>query len=79
MLETQIGPLTLLEWGLALIGIMVLFSIINLITGKKKTAGADNLSAASCLGCGWEGPVSKYHRTCPRCGNNITRMKQGER
>jgi rRNA maturation endonuclease Nob1 len=25
-----------------------------------------------CAGCGWLGTVSKFHRTCPKCGNQIT-------
>ena len=32
-----------------------------------------------CLGCGWTGEVSLYHRTCPKCGNNITKQRSTER
>ncbi|MCP4867729.1 MAG: hypothetical protein GY898_03310 [Proteobacteria bacterium] len=78
MLETQVGPLTVQEWGLALIGISSLFTIGRFMFGGKKTAGSDNLAPASCLGCGWQGNVSKYHRTCPKCGNNITRLQRGD-
>jgi len=76
MLETQVGPLTVQEWGLVLLGIVVFFSVLNFITARmKKTAGADKLAEASCLVCGWSGRVSRYHRTCPKCGNSITRLR----
>lgn len=78
MLETQVGPLTVQEWALALIAMSVVFTIFRFMFGKKKTAGADNLAAASCLGCGWKGMVSKYHRTCPKCGNNVTRLNKND-
>ncbi len=78
MLETQIGPLTFQEWGLLVVGLVVVFGVINWLKGRGGGAGEQNLTWASCMGCQWQGRVSKYHRTCPKCGNNITRIQKNE-
>jgi hypothetical protein len=78
-LSTQVGPLTAGQWlGIVVAG-FVLSSFMNMMRRKtaSNAAGA-KLSAASCLGCGWQGKVSQYHRTCPRCGNSITRLNRRE-
>ncbi len=76
--ETQVGPLTLGQWGLVVIGVIILSSVLRWAARKGKAAGQDKLTSASCLVCNWKGSVSKYHRTCPKCGNNITRMTRKE-
>ena len=78
-LAQHVGPLTVGQW----IGVVVAVSLIKPLLGFLKSlrgsSGGDNLSEANCLVCGWSGRVSKYHRTCPKCGNEITRLNRGER
>jgi ribosomal protein L32 len=74
-LDKVVGPLSVLQWAGVLLGIVALTSIAGWMRRAKGTAAADaKLTDASCLGCGWKGRVSRYHRTCPKCGNNITRL-----
>lgn len=76
-LSTPVGPLTVQQWGLVVFAIVVAFSLVNWLTGSKRH-DSRALTRGRCLGCGWEGSVSKYHRTCPKCGNKITRLSKGE-
>jgi ribosomal protein L32 len=79
-LNQTLGPLTMLQWFLALGGLMVVFSIFNALSRRAKEAkGDDDTVRAKCLVCGWNGKVSRFHRTCPKCGNSITRMSKNER
>ncbi len=78
-LSTQVGPLSVGQW----IGAVVAFIVISAVMKAIKSKGGGGrdpgaVSAAGCLGCGWNGDVSRYHRTCPRCGNSITRLNKAE-
>jgi len=77
--ETMVGPLSLGQWALVVIGIIAAFSVINWLSRKGKAAAESKLTSASCLVCNWKGNVSKYHRTCPKCGNSITRLTRKEK
>ncbi len=76
-LDTEVGPLSVQQWGLLIFAIVVAFALFNWLSSKKgsETGG---LTRARCIGCGWEGNVSKFHRTCPKCGNQITRLSKHE-
>lgn len=77
VLSNQVGPLSVLQWiGAVVVGLILLSAVPRLF--RSKTQHDDKLAAARCLGCGWQGKVSKYHRTCPKCGNQITRMSKNE-
>ena len=76
-LSQQVGPLSVQEWGLAVLGLIALFALLNWVkTAMQAPQDSDNLTPGRCLGCGWEGRVSRYHRTCPKCGNEITRLSR---
>ena len=77
-LHNQVGPLSVQQWGLAIFVMVVGFAVFNMLNGKKASRSAEGLTRARCVGCGWEGNVSKFHRTCPKCGNQITRMSRHE-
>ena len=77
-LNNPVGPLTVQQWGLIIFVLIVGFSIYNWLSAKKAAAGEGGLTRARCIGCGWEGNVSKFHRTCPKCGNQITRLSKHE-
>jgi len=72
----MIGPFSFMEWAIYL----VLFGLaLQTYTAIKRKMAAEqstsSLIKSKCLGCGWSGKVSKHHRSCPRCGNVITRLK----
>lgn len=72
----MLGPFSLKEWAIYL----VLFGFaLQAYTAIKRKLVSDkatgNLMKSKCLGCGWSGKVSKHHRSCPKCGNVITRVK----
>lgn len=76
-LDNQVGPLSVQGWGLLIFVLIVGFAVFNWLSSKKgSTTGG--LAQARCIACGWEGNVSKYHRTCPKCGNQITRLSKHE-
>ena len=78
-LSQAVGPLSLGQWIGVLVALLVVFPLLNKLGSWSKRHGEQaNLGEAKCLGCGWKGRVSKYHRTCPRCGNAITRLSRGE-
>lgn len=77
-LAQQVGPLTVGQWIGAVVAISLIKPILGFIKGLSGGSSGENMSAANCLVCGWEGKVSKYHRTCPKCGNQITRLQRGE-
>ncbi len=76
-LTTQLGPLNLWQWAAVLVVGSVAMSSGSKFLKRKESAVGGKLQAASCIGCGWKGNVSKYHRQCPKCGNSITRMSRG--
>lgn len=79
-LSNQVGPLTVGGWIGALVVLSIVSSVFSAMRRKAGGGGAGTtLSAARCMGCGWQGKVSKYHRTCPKCGNSITRLSKNER
>jgi predicted RNA-binding Zn-ribbon protein involved in translation (DUF1610 family) len=71
------GPLTMLQWIGGGLGVGVLMWLGSTLMGGKDRY-ADKVTPARCLQCKWEGKVSKYHRICPKCGNQITRMSRSE-
>ena len=77
-LDKMVGPLSIQQWGLAVFLLIVAFTIFNMVSGKKGKAEAGGLTRARCIACGWEGNVSRFHRTCPKCGNQITRLSKNE-
>jgi len=78
-LNQPFGPLTLLQWFLSLGGLMVFFAVVNSMAASRKARkGEEGAMEAKCLGCGWRGKVSRFHRTCPKCGNSITRLSKNE-
>ncbi len=78
-LNQSVGPLTLGQWIGALVAFLVISSALSAMKRKsEQKEAAANTSEARCLGCGWQGRVSRYHRTCPKCGNSITRLARGE-
>jgi len=73
-IDTVIGPWTIKEWAIGLVIFGVLLQIGTTIKHKflaDKATG--NLRKARCPACRWNGKVSKFHHTCPKCGNNIVR------
>jgi rRNA maturation endonuclease Nob1 len=73
ILSRQVGPYTLLQWIIGLAVVYVLVTVLQKVF-KKATAKPDkDFVAMRCAGCGWVGKVSRFHRTCPKCGDNITR------
>ena len=77
-LSTPVGPLSIGQWAGAVAAFLVVSSLFSSMRQKTEQAKGSAGSPARCLGCGWEGKVSRYHRTCPRCGNSITRLAKGE-
>ena len=78
-LSNQVGPLNVGQWIGAIVAFLVVSSILGAMRRRSaRGPGGGTVSAAGCLGCGWKGNVSRYHRTCPRCGNSITRLAKGE-
>jgi predicted RNA-binding Zn-ribbon protein involved in translation (DUF1610 family) len=78
-LSAPVGPLTVGQWIGALVVFMALSSFLGVLRRRSEAkAHSGTVSAARCLGCGWQGKVSRYHRTCPKCGNSITRLSKGE-
>lgn len=77
-LSDQVGPLSVGQWIGAVVAFLIVSSIMNAMRGRNAQGAGGTVSAAGCLGCGWKGKVSRYHRTCPRCGNSITRLAKGE-
>ncbi len=78
-LSNDIGPLTVQQWGLAVIALMAVSAIVNWLKSRPNSSDQEKLSEGRCLVCSWSGKVSRYHRTCPKCGNSITRMSRNER
>lgn len=76
LLHTPLGPFTLLQWAIGLVVLSVAMSAWSKFTRKNKSAVGGKLSEAQCVGCGWKGRVSKYHRQCPKCGNSITKLSR---
>lgn len=76
-LTKVVGPLTVLQWIGVFVAVTVVFPALGRLFGKKEQHD-DKLTPARCLGCGWQGKVSKYHRTCPKCGNQITKLSKKE-
>jgi hypothetical protein len=77
-LHNPIGPLSVQQWGLVIFVLVAGFALYNVFSSKAAAKTAEGLTRARCVGCGWEGNVSKFHRTCPKCGNQITRMSRHE-
>lgn len=75
-LDTQIGPLTIGQIAIALVVFSIAVTLFNKLTKKEESAVGGKLSAAHCMGCGWQGNVSKFHRQCPKCGNAITKLNK---
>ena len=77
LLDTVLGPYTLKEWAIGLIAFGVVLQVVTTLKQKviadRATSG---LTKARCLGCNWRGQVSKYHRTCPKCGSAISRLER---
>ena len=74
-LGNQLGPFTLLQWALGAIAFGFALQIFTGIKHRVIANKAGGLTKAKCLGCGWNGRVSKFHRTCPKCGNVVTRLR----
>ena len=70
-------PLTVLQWTIALVVFGIALGAWTRFTRRHDSAVGGKLSEASCIGCGWKGRVSKYHRQCPKCGNAITKTSRG--
>jgi len=76
-LDTAIGPFTVMQWAIGLVLFSLAISAWNMLNKKPATSAAGGkLSPAHCMGCGWKGNVSKYHRQCPKCGNAITKLSK---
>ena len=75
-LAIHIGPGTLGQIILGLVIFSVAISAWNKFSRRNESAVGGKLSAAHCMGCGWKGNVSKYHRQCPKCGNAITKLNK---
>ncbi|MCO4768938.1 MAG: hypothetical protein KDA24_02845 [Deltaproteobacteria bacterium] len=75
-LDHYMGPFTIKQWGLGLLAIGFALQIYTEIRRKlEANAATGSTSHAKCLGCGWRGKISKFHRTCPKCGNIVTRTR----
>ena len=77
-LSQPLGPLTAGQWLGGAFGLGTLMWLGSQI-GRSRGSHGDKLSQARCLVCKWEGNVSKYHRICPKCRNQITRLARNER
>ncbi len=75
-LAVQLGPFTVLQWAMGLVVFGFALGLWNKFTRRQESAVGGKLSDASCIGCGWKGQVSKYHRQCPKCGNSITKTSR---
>ena len=60
--------------GIALGGIVVLATLIKLF-GKSESS--EHVQPVECLGCGWQGQVSRYAGRCPKCNNPLGDRKAG--
>jgi predicted RNA-binding Zn-ribbon protein involved in translation (DUF1610 family) len=76
-LSQYFGPFTLLQWLFVAGGAMVAMNVMGYVARTRRANEAnDKAVPARCLSCHWEGKVSKYHRTCPKCGMNITKLSR---
>ncbi|GEM_PF-1074106 len=71
-LARQVGPLTLMQWAIAIVVGYVAISLLQSILKKADGSESKDTVSMRCAGCGWHGSVSRFHRTCPKCGDNIT-------
>ena len=77
LLNATFGPFSVLQWGGGLVLFGVLVGFWNTWSASRSPSGLQGkLAPASCLSCGWKGKVSKFHRTCPKCGDAITRTQR---
>jgi hypothetical protein len=60
--------------GIGIGGIVVLAILIKLF-GKSEPN--EHVQAVECLGCGWQGQVSRYAGRCPQCNTPLGDRKAG--
>ena len=73
ILWTQVGPLTLIQWAIAVaVGWFAISALQAIFRKVEPETDKKEYMNMRCPGCGWLGTVSKFHRTCPKCGNQIT-------
>jgi Zn finger protein HypA/HybF involved in hydrogenase expression len=74
VMAKHIGPFTVLQWSIGAIAFGFALQIGTAIKHRLIANKATGMSKAKCLNCSWSGRVSKFHRTCPKCGNVVTRV-----
>ncbi len=68
----EVGPLTVMQWGIAIAIALVAISALQTMIRTMKGGESKDTVPMRCPGCGWHGSVSRFHRTCPKCGDQIT-------
>ena len=71
-LSEQVGPFTVLQWLTYVFVAVVGLNIARSFLGKVQGTNDRDFVSMRCAGCTWSGKVSKFHRTCPKCGNHIS-------
>jgi len=66
---------TLLLVGAAIAAVLVMLAIVRKIASSRPTrrrpGGIETHSVKECPSCGWKGAVSKYHKKCSNCGEDL--------
>lgn len=69
LLKTELfGGFTVLQVGVAVLGLVVLIWVIKALTDKKPEPL--HMVEVTCE-CGWHGRVGKYNRVCRKCGKPL--------
>ncbi len=57
----------------AVVGCLILWSILKMVFGKKETG--KHIQLVRCGNCSWQGKVSRYAGRCPRCNQPLGDQK----
>jgi hypothetical protein len=70
-MEAQTATAIAVGVGIAVAGVVGAAVYRWIFRDRREVAETSTHIRKECLSCGWQGLVSKFHKKCPNCGDEI--------